>query len=82
MQRLSLEFLSFDVQDDRHATVATREGWADALYRGSPETGGLTKIGVRRPYTTVATYTLERQGEHWKIARIILQPDPPAWEQP
>lgn len=82
MQRLSLEFLSFDIQDERHATVATRERWSDALYRGSPEQGELTKIGVRRAYTTVATYTLERQGERWKIGRIVLNHEPPAWEQP
>jgi hypothetical protein len=37
---------------------------------------------VRGPYTTIATYTLERQGDDWKIGRIILNPEPPAWQQP
>jgi hypothetical protein len=84
-KRLGVQFLSFDFQDDRHATVTTRERWVDELYRGSPDfdrTAEPVKIGVRGPYETVVTYTMERPGEQWLINHIVLQPDVPAWQQP
>lgn len=84
MKRLSLQFLSFDFQDEAHATVATRERWADSLYSGSPsmEQGEPVKIGVRPAYETVVTYTMQREGAGWKIAKIVLRPDAPAWQKP
>jgi hypothetical protein len=84
---ISLEFRSFDFQDDANAVVTTRERWSDELYRGSPyfadqETqGDPVLVGVRPPYTLDVTYTLQRDGERWLITRIVLSPSaPPAWE--
>jgi hypothetical protein len=86
MKRLSLDFRSFDFQDERHATVATRERWSDELYQGVPvDLGGSepVKIGVRGPYETVVTYTMEQKADQqWQINQIITRPEPPAWQQP
>lgn len=82
-QRLELQFLSFDFQDKNHATVATRERWTDTLYQGDPYQENPPVIGVRPPYETVVTYTLERQiDQSWRITNIVLQPEMPAWQQP
>lgn len=82
MKRLSLAFLSFDFQDERHATVATRERWSDELYEGTPaDMGGTpTKIGARGPYETNVTYTMERAEDgRWTITEIVTRPEPPPW---
>jgi len=82
-QQLNLHFLSFDFQDANHATVAVRERWTDTLYQGDYFQPEPPVVGVRPPYETVVTYTLERQSDqNWQITRIVLNPDPPAWEQP
>jgi hypothetical protein len=87
MKLLGLEFLSFDFQDDSHATVTTREHWSDEQYSGTPmfnDSGGsqAEKIGVRGPYETTVTYTMERKGDGWAISKIVTQPEPPEWQQP
>ncbi len=87
MKLISLEFLSFDFQDEGHATVTTRETWSDEQYRGTPlfdDQGQpqAEKIGVRGPYETTVTYTMENQGDGWAISQIVTQPEPPEWQQP
>jgi hypothetical protein len=85
MKLIGLEFLSFDFQDDSHATVTTREHWSDEQWSGTPvfgEGGEPQKIGVRGPYETTVTYTMERQGDGWLISQIVTQPEPPEWQQP
>lgn len=86
---LELQFRSFDVVDAENAVVTTRERWSDELYRGSPffadqiQQGEPVRIGVRAPYTLDVTYTLRREGEQWRIMRIVLDPPaPPAWQAP
>ncbi len=86
---LGLQFRSFDFVDADNAVVTTRESWSDELYRGSPyfedqiEQGEPVRIGVRAPYTLDVTYTLRREGEGWRITRIVLDPPaPPAWQAP
>lgn len=85
MKRLSLQFLSFDFQDEQHATVATRELWTDELYRGSPSferTSEPELVGRRAPYEVTVTYTMERGAESWQISRVVTRPDLPDWQQP
>ncbi|MFL5806631.1 MAG: DUF3160 domain-containing protein [Roseiflexaceae bacterium] len=87
MKLLGMEFLSFDFQDDSHATVTTREHWIDEQYSGTPLLSDqgqeqAQKIGVRGPYETTVTYTMQRQGEGWVITKIVTQPEPPVWQQP
>lgn len=84
---LTLQFRSFDFVDADNAVVTTRESWSDELYRGSPyfedqlQQGEPVRIGVRAPYTLDVTYTLRREGEQWRIMRIVLDPpEPPAWQ--
>ncbi len=86
---LTLQFRSFDFVDADNAVVTTRENWSDELYRGSPyfadqiQQGEPVRIGVRAPYTLDVTYTLRREGEQWRIMRIVLNPpEPPAWQAP
>ncbi|MCS6880863.1 MAG: DUF3160 domain-containing protein [Oscillochloridaceae bacterium] len=86
---LMLQFRSFDFVDADNAIVTTRESWSDELYRGSPyfedqlQQGEPVRIGVRAPYTLDVTYTLRREGEGWRITRIVLDPpEPPAWQAP
>ncbi|MGB9633179.1 MAG: DUF3160 domain-containing protein, partial [Chloroflexaceae bacterium] len=86
---LTLQFRSFDFVDADNAVVTTRESWSDELYRGSPyfedqlQQGEPVRIGVRAPYTLDVTYTLRREGEGWRITRIVLDPpEPPAWQAP
>jgi hypothetical protein len=84
MKLIGLEFLSFDFQDDSHATVTTREHWSDEQWSGTPVfgEGEPQKIGVRGPYETTVTYTMERQDDGWLISQIVTQPEPPEWQQP
>lgn len=80
-QRLSLTFLSFDFQDERSATVTTRERWTDELYRGRPyNVEAPVRIGTRPPYEMTVTYTMRRMGDAWKIINIELQPGFPDWQ--
>lgn len=86
---LTLQFRSFDFVDADNAVVTTRESWSDELYRGSPyfedqlQQGEPVRIGVRAPYTLDVTYTLQREGEQWRITHIVLDPpEPPAWQAP
>lgn len=81
-KRLNLSFLSADFQDANNAVVTTRERWSDELLRGSPQAGepAPVKIGTRGPYETVATYTMTKAGDEWKITRIVLRPEPPPWK--
>lgn len=84
---LGLEFRSFDFVDADNAIVATRERWSDELYRGTPyfaeQQGDPVLVGVRAPYGVNVTYRLQREGEQWRITRIVLDPpQPPAWQAP
>ena len=84
---LGLQLRSFDFVDADNAVVTSRETWSDELYTGSPyfaeQQGDPVLAGVRAPYTLNVTYTMRREGEAWKIARIVLDPAaPPPWQQP
>jgi hypothetical protein len=80
MQRIRIDFRSFDRQDATHATVTTREQWSDTYYRGKAidvfSEDELVKVGERKPYTVNVTYTMEKQGDHWVINRIITEDVP------
>ena len=86
---LGLELRSFDFVDANNAVVTSRERWSDELYKGSPVfeeqqgTGEPQRIGVRAPYTLNVTYTLQREGETWRIMKVVMDPaSPPPWTQP
>jgi hypothetical protein len=80
MQRMALRFLSFDLQDEQHATITTRERWSDELIeRGSLDS---KQVGVRGPYETVVTYTLQRPDDAWLVSKVVMRPEPPAWGKP
>lgn len=81
---LEMQFLSYDFVDANNAVVTTRERWSDELYRGEAVSiEEQTLIGVRPPYAVTVTYTLRREGEEWRIVRIVTDPpQPPAWRRP
>ncbi|WP_161569217.1 DUF3160 domain-containing protein [Candidatus Oscillochloris fontis] len=85
---ISLEFRSFDLQENGQAIVTTRETWSDELYRGSPyfeeQVDGQPPalIGIRPTYTINATYTLRSTGDGWVIDTIVMTPEPPVWIEP
>lgn len=87
-QRLiELDLRSFDFVNADNAVVAARETWSDELYNGSPYFAEQQRepelIGVRPPYVLNVTYTMRREGEGWKIVRIVLDPAaPPDWVAP
>lgn len=85
LKRLSLEYLSFDFQDEQNAVVTTRERFQEELRRGDPTdlaSGQPPVVGVRAPYETTAAYTMVRQGDSWKISKIIVNNPPGDWQQP
>jgi hypothetical protein len=84
MQRQSINFLSFDFASASHATVTTRERWKEDLYGSAvdPTSFDLPAVIGRRAYEVTSTYTLERQGDHWLISKVVLAPEPPAWGTP
>lgn len=79
MKRHSLEFRSFDFQDEDHATVTTRERWSEEKFRGSPYLDDMAeqeqpeKVSERGPYTLDVTYTMERQDDTWIITEIVVE---------
>jgi hypothetical protein len=84
---IELDLRSFDFVDADNAIVAARETWSDELYSGTPffaeQQAEPELVGVRPPYVLNVTYTLRREGEGWRIMRIVLDPAaPPAWEAP
>jgi hypothetical protein len=84
LKRLSLEYLTFDLQDATHATVTTRERFFEELRKGSPIefTTPPPVIGVRAPYESTVAYTLVNEGETWKINKIVVNNPPGDWQQP
>ena len=84
---LDLQLRSFDFVDANNAVVTSRESWSDELYKGSPhfaeQQADPVRTGVRAPYTLNVTYTMQREGDAWKILKIVMDPaEPPAWTQP
>ncbi len=84
LKRLALDYLSFDMQDDTHATVTTRERFSEELRRGSPLEFSTEPpiIGTRAPYETTVAYTMLKEGDAWKITRIVVNDPPGDWQQP
>ena len=84
LKRLSLEYLSFDMQDATHATVTTRERFSEELREGSPLEPGADPpiIGTRPPYESTVAYTMVKEGDAWKITRIVVNDPPGDWQQP
>jgi hypothetical protein len=83
-QLVNFNFLSYDLQSDTQAVVTVRETWQGTLYAGSyPEEGNPT-IGVRGPYTRIATYrvTLDPADGRWTVEQATFDAQPPAWSQP
>jgi hypothetical protein len=81
----SADYRSFDLQSPDLAVVTVRETWDDALYEmglaGMPQWDDPV-TGQRGPFTLDATYTLERGEDGWRVARVVLEGEPPAWEEP
>ncbi len=81
----SADYRSFDLQTPDLAVVTVRETWDDTLYEmseaGFPQWDDPV-IGQRDPYTLDATYTLERGEDGWQVTRLVLEGEPPAWEEP
>jgi hypothetical protein len=84
LKRLSLEYLHFDLQDPTHATVTTRERFGEELRQGSPLQPDPEPpvIGIRAPYETTVAYTMVKEGDAWKINRIVVNNPPGDWKQP
>ncbi len=84
LKRLSIEYLSFDIQDATHATVTTRERWSEELRKGSPAVVDAEPpvTGVRPPYETTVVYTMVKQGDTWKMNKIVVNDPPGDWQQP
>ena len=81
----SADYRSFDLQSSDLAVVTVRETWDDTLYEmgeaGFPEWDDVV-IGQRGPYALDATYTLERGEDGWQVTRLVLEGEPPTWEEP
>lgn len=84
LKRLSLEYLNFDMQDATHATVTTRERFSEELRSGTPFESSPEPpvIGTRAPYESTVAYTMVKQGEAWKINRIVVHNPPGDWVKP
>jgi len=85
LYRERIEFLSFDFADETNAVVTTREFWREELRKGSasePSDSDPPVVGVRPPYSVGVTYTMTKQGDEWKISKIVLSQDPDPWQQP
>ncbi|MDQ5853039.1 MAG: DUF3160 domain-containing protein, partial [Chloroflexota bacterium] len=84
LKRLSLEYLSFDMQDATHATVTTRERFSEELRQGSPNDYETEPpvVGRRPPYESTVAYTMVKQGDAWKINKIVVNNPPGAWQKP
>lgn len=82
-QLLGLNFLSYDLQEDR-AVVTVREEWLDQLFDGTMPEYDVEPAAVRGPYTLEVTYTIERQevdGQvRWQVVGVSVFGEPPAWE--
>ena len=81
----SANYRSFDLQSPDLAVVTVRETWDDTLYQmglaGIPQYDDPI-IGLRGPYTLDATYTVERGEDGWRVTRVVLEGEPPEWEEP
>jgi hypothetical protein len=82
LKRLSLEYLSFDMQDATHATVTTRERFSEERRKGSAFDSPPPPItGVRPPYESTVAYTLVKE-DTWKITKIVVNSPPGDWQRP
>jgi hypothetical protein len=84
LKRLGLDYLSFDMQDETHATVTTRERFSEELRSGTPLESNPEPpvVGTRAPYETTVAYTMVKEGEVWKINRIVVNNPPGDWTTP
>ncbi len=84
LKRISLDYLTFDFQDATHATVTTRERFSEQLYRGvaADLTTAPPVSGVRPPYESTVAYTMSKDGDAWKINKIVVNNPPGDWQQP
>ncbi len=83
LKRLSLEYLTFDLQDANNATVTTRERFAEELRQGSSLEGGEPPVVGRRPaYESTVVYTLVKQDDTWRIRKIVVNNPPGEWQKP
>jgi hypothetical protein len=82
-QWLNANYRSFDLQSPDLAVVTVRETWNDTLYEQVKELPDFDDpiIGHRGPYTLDVTYTLERGPDGWRVTRVVLADEPPAWEE-
>jgi hypothetical protein len=39
-------------------------------------------IGIRAPYETTVAYTMVKEGDAWKINRIVVNNPPGDWKKP
>lgn len=85
LKRLGIDYLSFDFQDANNAVVTTRERFTEELRTGDPTdlaAGEPPIVGVRPAYETTTAYTMTKQGDSWKISRIIINNPPGDWQKP
>ena len=71
-----------DQQTPDRAVVTVRETWQDTLYRqqgDAPEESDPI-AGRRGPYTVDVTFTVERIDDMWRVTRVVLNSEPPAWQ--
>jgi hypothetical protein len=64
--------------------VTTRERFGEELRQGSPLQPDPEPpvIGTRAPYETTVAYTMVKEGDAWKINRIVVNNPPGDWEKP
>ncbi len=82
-QWISANYRDFDLQSEDLAVVTVRETWDDALYEqvGEIPEDGDPIIGRRGPYTLDVVYTLARTPDGWQVIRLVINNEPPAWEE-
>ncbi|MDI6694578.1 MAG: DUF3160 domain-containing protein [Anaerolineales bacterium] len=84
-QLMSVDFRSFDKQNERTVVVTVREVWQDTLhsFTGDYPNYDEPAVAVRGPYTLDVTYTLvqvpEQSGFVWQVKLAIYAHQPPAW---
>ncbi len=80
---LGLEFLSYDLQDARQAIVTAQERWETERYTAYGKYGGEPdQLIARRPaYSIGVIYHLEQVEGQWRVSRVLLQGEVPAWEE-
>ena len=78
---IEMQFLSHDIQDADHAVVTTRETWDTiryhTMYPGEPQ----ETIATRPEHTIGVIYHLERVEDKWRVSKVIIEGEVPAWEE-